>query len=1034
MTGDMLAMLHVRMSRPSLRHMIFGCQRQAYKERKGTRGRAARQRTNPGVSNMRYASFVPLGILIGISVAQAGANPPGQVKDTTLALPGLHGPSRILRDVDGMPHIIAFDEHDALMLQGWVQAQDRLFQLDVLRRQASGTLAELLGAAALSSDVELRTVGLARGAERSLAALSPQTRAGLQAYADGVNAWVQRNPLPIQYAALELTQFRPWTALDCAIIGKALAFQLSFDIDDGATQNFQTYIARLGPQLGQAMFFGDTFRAAPFDKASTIPDATGAAPFIGALAKTSATAATKSTANASATSVTPAVLDPAVLKGLQDLRRRYDAVPFLKNTLSRTEQQIGSNEWAVAGWRTKDGRPLVSNDPHLSLDLPPNFYQIHLSAQKDGLDSIGSSVAGTPWVVLGQNQFVTWGETTTGFDVTDTYLEQLVPDASSPSGVSSVYQNTLEHVIPIPVTFKVNRMDGLGNGADTVVALPPGGGIPAAVLTIPRRNNGPIVADLGGGRVISVQYTGFSGTRELETFRLLNHARNLADFQTALRYFDVGSQNFIYGDIEGNIGYFTTSEVPLREDLQANTVNGAPPWFIRNGQGGNEWLKDPNPDQFNGSGYLALADSELPQTVNPRNGFVVNANNDTSGATLDNNPLNQLRVGGQGIYFLGYSFDYGTRAGRITQALNERFANGKVDRSDMEAIQADVTLLDAEVFTPLILNAFANASQAGAPAALAGVAADSRVAEAIGRLQAWNYTTPTGVATGYDASDVDGERLPPSAAEVQRSIAATIYSVWRGQAIRNGVDTTLNGLGVPTPGSGEAIKALRHLVERDGIGLSTVDFFGWTAALGLPQKEQRRDYILLKSLQDALDRLASPAFATTFGGSTNQNDYVWGKLHRIVFDGLAVGGPFSIPNAQLGFPPSFAGLSGLATDGGFGVVDASSHSARAASSNEFMFGSGPNRRYVGVPGTVSGSIDGRTVLPGGMSGVLSSPFYANLLGRWLTNDTYPMRQNMGEVMQNLHGQQMFKPASPGNSGKAPKAGANKAKAVKSRGQ
>ena len=154
---------------------------------------------------------------------------------------------------------------------------------------------------------------------------------------------------------------------------------------------------------------------------------------------------------------------------------------------------------------------------------------------------------------------------------------------------------TLEHVIPIPVTFKVNLMDGLGNGADTIVALPPGGGIPAAVLTIPRRNNGPIVADLGGGKVISVQYTGFSGTRELETFRLLNHASNLEEFKTALQYFDVGSQNFIYGDIEGNIGYFTTSEVPLREDLQASTVNGSPPWFIRNGQGGNEWLKDPAP-------------------------------------------------------------------------------------------------------------------------------------------------------------------------------------------------------------------------------------------------------------------------------------------------------------------------------------------------------------------------------------------------------------------------------------------------------
>jgi len=292
---------------------------------------------------------------------------------------------------------------------------------------------------------------------------------------------------------------------------------------------------------------------------------------------------------------------------------------------------------------------------------------------------------------------------------------------------------------------------------------------------------------------------------------------------------------------------------------------------------------------------------------------------------------------------------------------------------------------------------------------LAALATDPRVVEAIGRLKNWNFTTPTGAAKGYDAADVDGEFSPPTATEVSHSITATIYSVWRGQAIHNGVDTTLNGLGVPTPGSAEAMKALRHLVERNGIGLSTVDFFGWAAALGLGQPEQRRDYVMLKSLQDALDRLASPAFADAFHGSTNQADYIWGKLHRIVFDGLAVGGPFSIPNAQLGFPASFAGLPGLATDGGFGVVDASSHGARADSSNAFMFGSGPNRRYVGVPGGWPGSIEGETALPGGMSGVLSSPFYANLLGRWLTNDTYPLREDLGEVMQNLDSQQSFKP-------------------------
>ena len=657
---------------------------------------------------MRHAYFAPLCALLIASAAAAApaANPPGRVMDTTVSLPGLNGRARILRDVDGMPHIYAYDEHDAVFLQGWVTAQDRLFQIDVIRRQASGTLAELLGVgpgnAVLRSDIELRTIGLRRAAERSMTAYSKEMLDALQAYADGVNAYVQRNPLPAQYAALQLTKFEPWTALDSAVVGKALAFQLSFDIDTSATQDFQAYQATLGPALARAMFFGDVFRSAPFDPAASVPDATGGAPFLGAIKASAVARAARAAKGGAGPSVDAPALDATAQRALRDLRKRYDGVPLLRTTLNRTELQIGSNEWAVAGWHTKDGRPLVANDPHLSLDLPANFHQVHLVSKKGGLDAIGSAVAGAPYVVLGQNRHVTWGETTTGFDVTDTYLEQLVPDASSPSGLSSLYMGKFEPVIPVPVSFRANLLDGLGNGPDTIAPLPPGGAIPAVVLTLPRRNNGPVIADLGGGQVLSVQYTGFGATRELETFRLFNFARNVDDFVHALQFFDVGSQNFIYGDIAGNIAYFTSSEVPLREDLQANTVTGAPPWFIRNGQGGNEWLRDPAPDAFNGTGYLSLPFAELPQTVNPKNGFVVNANNDTSGATLDNDPLNQLRPGGEGIYFLGYAFDHGTRAGRITQALRERLAKGKVGREDMKAIQADVELLDAEVFVPYI--------------------------------------------------------------------------------------------------------------------------------------------------------------------------------------------------------------------------------------------------------------------------------------------------------------------------------------------
>ncbi len=936
-------------------------------------------------------------------VAGASGPPLFSKHEQSIDVPGLGAPVIVLGDEDGVPHIYARDEHDALFMQGYLHARDRLFQLDVQRRTASGTLAELLGQAALPSDVELRTIGLRRAAERSLAAYSTGARAGLSAYAAGVNAWVASHSLPTEYAALEITKFEPWTALDSALIGKALAFQLSFDLDIDATLQYLEYQKKLvalnpqaGAQLADGLFFLDVFRSAPFDPAASVPDANGPPPrTMGA-----DTLAEKQPQNPQSSGI-----DPDAARLLERYRAKLEQVPFLKRTLSRTERQIGSNEWAVSGRYARHGRPLVANDPHLSLDLPANFYDLQITTFKEGIDAIGSSIAGAPWIVLGQNRHITWGETTTGFDVTDTYQEQVVPDPGSPSGLSTVYQGQLEHVIPVPLVFRVNARDG--GAPDTVVTVPPGGGIPPVALIVPRRNNGPIVQlDAATGTAISVQYTGFGGTRELETFRLLNRARNLDDFKAALQYFDVGSQNFIYGDIRGNIGYFTTGEVPLREDLQAGRVNGSPPWFIRNGRGGNEWLRKATPSPTDGSGYEYLPFEELPQVVNPRSGFVANANNDPAGVTLDNNPLNQLRPGGQGLYYLGYSFDYGTRAGRITQMLREELARGRVDMSDMQAMQADVTLYDAQVFAPRIVQALRNAQRNDAPAALQALAANARIVGAVSRLERWNYTAPTGVDTGYDAADRDGRLQPARRKEIEASIAATIYSVWRGQAIRNGVDRTLQGLGVPTPGSGEAVKALRHLVERDGIGLSTVDFFAWT---GLPDAAQRRDYVLLKSLDDALVQLSGPAFASAFHGSTDPEDYRWGRLHRITFDAV-LGGPFSIPGATPEFPASFSDLPGLAVDGGFGVVDASSHSARAASATAFTFGSGPNRRYVGSPGWWPGSIEAESILPGGESGVLGDEFYANMLGRWLTNDTYPFRQRPTEVVRALEDVKIFRPA------------------------
>ena len=461
----------------------------------------------------------------------------------------------------------------------------------------------------------------------------------------------------------------------------------------------------------------------------------------------------------------------------------------------------GSNQWAVAGRHTTDGKPLFANDPHLALGTPSTFYPIHLTA--GAFDAMGSGFAGVPFVIVGQNRAIAWGSTVNPLDVTDVYAEQLVPDSASPSGLSSLYKGAFEWVIPIPETFRYNQ-PGNGTANDVVVAAPGSTfgttTVPPVTLIVPRRNNGPIVnLNSATGAALSVQYTGFSGTRELDTFLIWDTARNLDDFLYGLQFFDSGAQNTVYVDVRGNIAYLTSSEVPLREDLQAGTVAGAPPWFIRYGQGGNEWLPVANPQPGQAIPYEILPFAEMPQIVNPPAGWVVNANNDPAGTTLDNNPLNQVRPDG-GLYYLSPGYDAGLRAGRITQLVGDAVASGrKIPFDDMQAFQANVALLDAEYFVPWIVQALERASATGANPMLAALAT-TRVKEAVGRLDAWDFTTPTGIKEGYDAADVNGARRAPSPREVSASVAATIFSVWRGQFIRQVIDAPLGPMPKP-PGS-----------------------------------------------------------------------------------------------------------------------------------------------------------------------------------------------------------------------------------------
>ena len=938
-------------------------------------------------------------LTVSISLALAASSAASLAFADTISAPGLSAPGKITYDAAGMPTIQAASDNDAAFLQGYAHARYRFFQMDLTRRSVSGTLAALVGSSQLGNDVQARTLGLRRAANKTWLAMSDDMRGWLTAYANGVNFWLKNNPLPPEYGALDLTHAEPWTPVDSICVGKGLAFQLSFDLDISATIQLGAYQAsgKAAGYDGTTLFFGDVVRNAPPDNRVSVP---GFQP--------GATSAPQASTQSSGERVAPSAvvdiqsigqIDASTIKLAQDYRNAVADNPLFKKALEGHDTPIGSNEWVVGGQNTASGKPILSNDPHLSLALPPIFTEVHVystdSRFAQPMDVTGVSVAGTPGVIQGCNQRVCWGTTTNTLDVTDTFQEKLkfntfgLPYAIVHNGVD-------EPVEYIFQSFYVNKMD---DTPDHVVRDNSIGYLNGAVtVVVPRRNDGPLVQiDTKGGTGLSVAYTGWEATFELQSFRQINRAANLADFQTALSYFDFGSQNFVYADVDGNIAYFVTGEEPVRADLQAGTVGGGvPPYLIRDGSGAahHDWLPVSHPQPNQATPFEILPANEIPFVINPGSGYVANANNDPIGYSLDNNPLNQARPGG-GIYYLGPGGENGWRMGRIDRVLQGYIAAGhKITVADMQALQANTQSLDAELVLPYLIAAYDNAVAAGAWNQLAGLASDPRIAEAISRLRAWDYSNPTGIQAGFDPGDNPLALAPPSAAEADASVAATLWATWRSYALHNTIDATLTAVGLQSylPGSSDAFTGLKWLLDAfpqlHGRGASGLPFFN---APGAPDAASARDFVLLFSMKNALDQLSSSAMAPAFGGSTNLGDYRWGVLHRIVF-AHPLGGPFSIPGqngftSPYGFVDLAPGLPGLSRSGAWENVNVANYNLRGTGPNNFMFSSGPARRFVGE---MQSTIVAAEVIPGGNSAVIGSPNYADQLPLWLTNRYHPL--------------------------------------------
>jgi penicillin amidase len=904
-------------------------------------------------------------------------------------LAGLRDTATVLTPPTAVPTVVASNEIDMFFMQGFLHAKDRFFQMDSFRRTGSGTMAELVGSAALPNDIQLRTFGLRRAAWETYAASSPSARARVQAYANGVNAWLAEGNLPPEYGALELTQVERWDPVDTFVVAKLIAF--SFDMDLGDIDRTISVLTYQGTGDfvgfdGTALFFEDTHRVQPPDDRVTVP---GFLSSIGGFGKSELLQADDTQAAFNPMHVSDSHLNLA--------RNFYDNISgdsLTRELFNIDGKDKGSNWWLISGDLTDTGASLIANDPHSSLSTPSLFYPMHLSVQDESgtpVSFAGTSIAGTPALVHGCNNWLCWGSTVNPIDAIDIFTEELRFNSLG-LPTHTVYQGQEERIIWVYQSYYINQFDGVPDNLIKHNASILG---EAITFVVPRRNNGPIIGlDTTAGTGLSLQYTGFGPTFELEAVIGYSQSETVEEFGSFVELWDIASQNFGVVDIHGNIGYFALAEVPIREDFQTlmTADGGIPPIFIRDGTGTlmHEWMPTDNPLPNQALPTAIIPPAEMPRLVNPAKGFITNANNDPVGVTLDNNSFNQVRPGG-GLYYLNAGY-VAYRMGRIDRLMEDAIAAGPVSIEQFKSFQANNQMLDAELVMPHVLDAWINAQAEGAWPGLAQFLLDPQLQQVFALYADWDFSTPTGIAEGYDPGENPLALSPPTQAEIDASVAATVWGLWRGRILANTIDGTLEALqlgGSLLPPHRQAYNSLKYLLDTfdsgQGIGASGIPFFN---VPGAPNAAAARDFLLLFSIREALDLLASDEFASAYANSTDLMDYRWGKLHRVVF-AHTLGDVFSLPNGLYGLS-TVEGLAGVARSGGYDVLDASSHSARSGGLNEFMFGSGPFRRFVAQVFPAPIGVVPEQIVPGGQSGILGSPLYANQLYLWLVNAHLPL--------------------------------------------
>ncbi|MEU1674245.1 penicillin acylase family protein [Streptomyces roseifaciens] len=647
----------------------------------------------------------------------------------TLQLKGLGGQVKVARDDHGIPQIYADSAEDLFRAQGFVQAQDRFWEMDVRRHLTAGRLSEMFGDGQVETDAFIRTMGWRKVAQEEYdTKLSATTKKYLQAYSDGVNAYLkdhQGKSLSVEYAALEFeNEYKPekWTPVDSVAWLKAMAWDLRGNLQSEIDRSLAS--TRLSPQQIEQLYPAYPYgrnkpvveggavdpatkefdpKATPTEGQTGQPGQTGQTGQNGrngqpggtGTAGTPGANGTPGTQNNNGTPATGGGAGAAggLRSGLTALSGTLDKIPAL---LGPSGNGIGSNAWVVSGQYTTTGKPLLANDPHLAPQLPSLWYQMGLHCTKTSaacpFDVAGYTFAGMPGVVIGHNQDIAWGMTNLGADVTDLYLEKVTSD-------SYLYDNKQVPFATRKETIKV------AGGSDRTI-------------TVRSTRNGPVVSDRNSelgkvgqdapvkdpapdraeGYAVALRWTALDAGRTMDALMDLNRATDFASFRKAAAGFEVPSQNLIYADTKGNFGYQAPGRIPVRK---GDGRMPAPGW-------------DP---AYQWTGFLKP--EELPWELNPKRGYIVTANQ----AVIDNKKY---------PYALTGDWGYGARSQRINDLIQSKIKDGgKISTDDMQKMQMDNSSEIAKLLTPYLLKINIKAENERET---------KYVREAQKLLQGWDYT------------------------------------------------------------------------------------------------------------------------------------------------------------------------------------------------------------------------------------------------------------------------------------------------------